>query len=516
MFSVGATQKTTIRVPTGAARMSPSGVRGAMQRFPDPTDIPFLQDNRFRVTVIVLDSAGIGVMPNHPIQDIGSNTIANVATYFDAHYPGEFSLPNFQALGLGNIANITGVAPAENPAGAFGVLTLDPITMTDTITGHWGLMGLNTGEYPTYLDGMPDEIMDRVEAEVSQKLGTPVEFIKDGRNISGTTVIEERGKECEEQSAPLAYTSSDSVFQIAHCVGREMWSSEVEPEDDNLLVIKEGGKRFLVNKRELEKMCAICKAAREALDESPNQEDKFLRVIARPFISRERPGPKGEKYIRITSLRKDYTLAVPGNTILDHAGAAGFQTTGIGKFYDIFSGKGLKWAWPDVSEDRHLKDDMEGLDFIVKSLRLSGAGIIGTNLVCLDELYGHRNDPFGYARNLMAIDARLPEIFKAMLPWDIVIITADHGNDPTRGLTKLWMEKCGLDPEVFMAKGTNHTREFVPFLAFGNPILGGVSIGIKTMADVGATLARYLGFSQSPHGISFLDEVLDRSVFEFV
>lgn len=493
-----------IRIPL--LKLPQAGKRGGKEA------IGLCQTNRFRVTVIVLDSAGIGVMPNHPLVDDGANTIANVAEYYEAYHPGKFKLPHLQALGLGNLARIPGVeAVGSSAAGSFGWLTLDPVVMTDTITGHWGLMGLNTGAYPVHLKGLPAEMMQKMEAAVSQKLGTPVHFLKDGRNISGTTVLELDGDQARKDGISIVYTSSDSVFQVACHVAREILPGDsvsegmriVEEEEKD----REGKKvlrRFAVSEKEVEKMYAICQALREVFDETPIWEERFLRVIARPFATRLAPGPKNEQFIRLTSVRRDYTLAVPGQTILDYALGEGFQTVGVGKFSDIFTGQGIGKAYPDPSEHRHLKGDMEGVDFTLAALAEASSGIIGVNLVSFDELFGHRNDPLGYAHALMEFDARLPEIFASMGDWDVVMAAADHGNDATRGLSKLWVEKHGLAEAVYKGRGTNHTREFVPLLVFGNPVKRGVNLGIHALADVGATIANYLGFNRSPHGQSFL------------
>jgi len=465
-----------------------------------------MQANRLRLTVIVLDSAGLGVMPKHPLIDDGANTIANTAAYFESLHPGEFRLPNLQRLGLGNIATIPGVPAIERPAGAYGLLSLDPIAMTDTITGHWGLMGLNTGAFPTYPNGIPREMMEKVEAEVSRRLGEPVYFLKSGENISGTTVIEKYGDAGWQAGRQIVYTSSDSVFQIAVHVGRELSPQDSFQPHPNLFMVQEDGKTFVVDRKNVEKMYRVCQACREVFNESPDWNERFLRVIARPFATRSSQGAlqhPGSRYVRITSLRRDLTLALPGRTILDVATAAGYMTKGVGKFFDIFSGQGIQRSWPSPAEHRHLKGDMEGIDCTLAALREEDSGIIGVNLVDLDEQYGHRNDPIGYAQALMAIDRRLPEIWSAMGDWDIVMITADHGNDPTRGMTKLMMEQSGLDPQVFKARGTNHTREFVPLLVFGNPVSHGVDLGVGALADVGATIGQYLGIFQSPNGSSF-------------
>ncbi|MCX5751728.1 MAG: hypothetical protein NT099_08735 [Candidatus Saganbacteria bacterium] len=491
-----------VRIPVYRADQT-AALAGRRRKHPSLSPVDQMRANGFRVTVIVLDGAGIGVMPNHPLVDDGANTIANVAAYYEAMRTGQFRLPNMQALGLGNIATIPGVPAVKHPAGSYGVLTLDPVTMTDTITGHWGLMGLNTLEYPTYLSGLPPELMTKIQRAVEQQLKGEVPLLNDGRNISGTTVLEQVG----HQGLPIVYTSSDSVYQLAVRVGKELAPGESVPTDSDTFILEEKGARFAISRREVEKMYAISAACRSFMDESTEWGDQFLRVIARPFATRLIPGSKGEKFVRITSLRRDLTLAVPGDTVLDHALAAGYDTVSVGKFYDVFTGKGFNRGYPDPAEKRHLRGNEEGIDCTVQALRTPGSGIIGVNLVEFDEEYGHRNDPIGFGQALMAFDRRLPEIFAAMGDWDIVVITADHGNDPTRGLTKLWMESAGLDRKVFDGRGTNHTREFVPLLVFGNPLMRGINLGIHALADVGATAANYLGCNMPSHGNTFLEKL---------
>jgi len=417
-----------------------------------------------QVTVIVMDGVGIGTMLKHPPRDKGANTIRNVAIHYNRQHAGKFRLPNFARLGLGNIdPRIPGVPPAEHPAAAFGRFTLDPLVMTETIPSHWAMMGLNSGAYALHESGLPRTLMAFVEKEISKRMDIEVHFLKDGRNISGTTIIEGY----PNPSLPIAYTSRDSVFQIAYHVGRET----------------------SISQKKLNEMYAICQACRDLFDQTQDDAYKFLRVIARPYVTRRRLGLEGEKFIRLGPRRRDYTSPMPGNTILDLAQQAGLETISIGKVHEMFSGQGIGTAFPPLSEKRHLRSDMEGIDFIISTLQKKSSGIIFANLVDCDEKFGHRNNPIGFAENLMAIDRKIPEIIAAMTDEDIVIFTGDHGNDPTRGLGQ------GL--------GTNHTREFTPFLAFGNPIASGANIGIKPFADLAATIVQYLNLKNPPHGTSF-------------
>jgi len=431
-----------------------------------------------RVTVVVLDGGGIGVMPKHPLIDSGSSSIPNAAFMFHNEF-GNFALPNLERLGLGNIATIAGVPAAEKPAGSYGVLTLDPNVMTDTITGHWALMGLETGQYPVNLNGFSNTFIKWLE------LKTGVTFIGGGKNISGTTILEECGAEAKN-GRPILYTSSDSVLQVAYHVGFKGVDLDGWRTD-----LAEG---FSVYERDVLAMYSLCAEIRQHLNESADPKHKFLRVIARPFVTDD---TKKGQFTRISALRKDWALQVPGKSVLDQAKKAGFSTIGIGKICDIFSGQGLTETHPALTPPfpKHLKDDMEGIDFLIDVLKEPDSGITFVNLVDLDEKYGHRNDWEGYAKALMTIDSRLPEIQSAMGPNDILIFTGDHGNDPTRGLTSLYVQN-GLDRSFFTERGTNHTREYVPFLAFGDPIRGGVNIGVHGMKDVADLIRSYLGLER--------------------
>jgi phosphopentomutase len=246
-------------------------------------------------------------------------------------------------------------------------------------------------------------------------------------------------------------------------------------------------------------MFAVCAAAREALTNSLDPNHHFLRVIARPFVSRKEPLPSGEKYIRVASFRRDYVLEVPGPTLLDIAAEAGMRNLGIGKIGEIFSRRGLSVVWP---LGRHLKNDTEGIELLLQALKTwQETGIIFVNLVDCDERFGHSNDFMGFARNLMMIDSRLRHIRRALRPWDILFITADHGNDPTRALTIRKNKKKN-------ERGTDHTREFLFLAALGRLINTRTTLGKVRFADLGATAAQFLGVNFPPHGKSFLAEML--------
>ncbi|OGC05993.1 hypothetical protein A3H38_01175 [candidate division WOR-1 bacterium RIFCSPLOWO2_02_FULL_46_20] len=506
MFILKAAQETPIRVPSLARERRQNVKR--QRSFPYGAKPYLLKNLNFRALLIVLDSAGAGQMPKHPRRDTGCNTIPNVAERYRQETGQEIRLPNLGALGLGNLANIPGVPPAANPAAAYRLLSLDPIPLTETTTSLWALGGVETGELVTYPSGIPAEIMGQIEDAIKQILPTPVTFIKDGRNISGTAIIEEQGLQSQRQygNRPIVYTSSDSVFQVAFFVGREVSSREERlPDGHSIIEEIEAGtsKFFLVSDEAVAKMQDICRTIRKVMDESGDPALKFLRVIARPFVERLTPGPQGEKYIRSATLRQDLTATVPGQTILDAATKKGFHTVGIGKFAEVFGFKGFGSILPDPF--RHTTD-IDAIDLVVQALSGRGAGIVGADLVELDERYGHRNDPLGYAEQLMRIDAALPRIFSAMEPTDICLITADHGNDPTRGLAS---------GDEYRIRGTNHTREFVPLLVFGNMIRGGVDLGYGRLSDVAASIAYFLGMRYQTNGTNFLNRILDRSVFKF-
>lgn len=383
-----------------------------------------------RVILIVLDSLGIGEAPDsHLFCDQGCNTLIHTAEAV-----GGLNLTNLQKMGLGNITEVTGVPAALEPQAAYGRMQ-EKSAGKDTTTGHWEMMGLVLEQpFPTYPQGFPQELMEEFEKRIGRKtLGNKV--------ASGTEIIEELGREHMQTGYPIVYTSADSVFQIAA-------HEEVIP---------------------LEQLYQMCKTARELLV----GEHAVGRVIARPFI-----GVPGS--FRRTAHRHDYSLEPPGN-ILDHLVDHGYEVIGIGKISDIFAGKGVTQTRPTTS-------NQDGVDKILEVLDLSFQGLVFANLVDFDMLYGHRNDPEGYAQALRDFDARLPEIIGKMKEEDLLIITADHGCDPTY-------------------PGTDHTREYVPLIVYGSAIKP-VNLGIRsTFADVGQSVADYLGVP-APHlaGQSFLPE----------
>jgi phosphopentomutase len=387
------------------------------------------------VVVLVLDGCGIGAAPDAArYGDEGSSTLPHTAAAC-----GGLRLPVLGRLGLGHLATIAGVPPAEHPEGAFGVLT-EVSAGKDSTTGHWELMGLVLDRpFPTYPQGFPPEIIDEFESRIGRR-------VLGNRPASGTVIIAELGEEHMRTGRPIVYTSADSVFQIAA-------HESVIPVDD---------------------LYRICETARAILT-GPHA---VSRVIARPFVGE--PG----RFVR-TDRRRDFSVPPPRDTVLDLLTAVGTRVVGIGKIADLFAGRGITTAV-------HTHDDMDGLTQTVRTLEGLDRGLVFTNLVDLDTLYGHRNDPKGYGADLERIDARLAEVLERFGPADFLLVTADHGNDPT-------------------TSSTDHSREVVPLLVAGPGVRGGVNLGVRrTFADVGATVAAALGASGTGAGTSFLDEVLER------
>jgi phosphopentomutase len=382
------------------------------------------------VALVVLDSVGIGGAPDAAaFGDEGSATLQHVAAAV-----GGLALPNLGRLGLGCVAGVAGVPPADRPAGAFGSM-VERSPGKDTTTGHWEIAGVILERpFPTYPDGFPSEVMEAFESAVgSPALGNVA--------ASGTEIIERLGAEHLETGHPIVYTSADSVFQIAAHVG-------VVP---------------------LERLYEMCRVARELL----RGEHEVGRVIARPFEGE--PGA----FVR-TPDRHDFSVVPPAPTVLDEVASAGLEVRTVGKISDIFAGRGVTHSRPTRSND-------EGAGAVAEELRAIGRGLVFANLVDFDSSYGHRNDPDGYARALEAFDRRLPEIEAALGARDVLIVTADHGNDPT-------------------TSSTDHSRERVPLLVAGERVAGGTPLGERsTFADCGATIAELLGVGAPPAGVSFAE-----------
>jgi phosphopentomutase len=386
-----------------------------------------------RVNLIVLDSVGCGDAPDAAAYgDEGSNTLGNIGRAVSG-----LKLPNMGALGLGNLTDIQGVPPTRETRGAYGRLT-EVSAGKDTTTGHWELAGVILDKpFPLYPNGFPADLMAEFETRIGRGwLGN--------YPASGTEIIKELGTEHVETGRVIVYTSADSVFQIAA-------HEEVVP---------------------LEELYRICRIARELL----TGEHAVGRVIARPFVGQ--PG----NFVR-TENRQDFSLVPPSDTILDVVQAAGKEVMGVGKIEDIFAHRGL-------TQSNHTTNNMAGIEAIIEFCQMENEGLIFTNLVDFDMLYGHRNNPRGYADALEAFDRRLPEIEAAMRDNDVTMITADHGNDPT-------------------TPSTDHSRERVPVLVFGHHIKPGVELGTRsTFADVSATIADLLDIAWSGPGESFAKEVV--------
>lgn len=387
-----------------------------------------------RAVVMVLDSCGAGAAPDaDQYGDVGSDTLGNVARAV-----GGLCLPNFGAAGLGAAHHIPGVPPTQRPSMAFGRMA--PASAgKDSTTGHWEIAGLiTTRPFAVFPDGFPHELIATIASEFGRGfLGNYA--------ASGTVVIEDLGAEHLRTGRPIVYTSADSVFQIA-CHASVLNTSE---------------------------LYALCEIARKHCDRY-----SIGRVIARPF-----EGDPGS--FRRTYDRKDYSMPPPSATLLDRVAEEGLTVWGIGKTEDLFSGRGLTRA-------EHTKGDLDGLartrDALAALVHRNESGLVFTNLVDLDMLYGHRQDPPGYARGLKLIDKWLPTLTGALGPDDLLFITADHGTDPTDD-------------------STDHTREHVPLLVAGRQAAG-VDLGVRrSYCDVTATIAEGWGLSSSGPGRSFWKEV---------
>ena len=381
-----------------------------------------------RVLWIVLDSVGIGAMPDAAqYGDEGSDTLGNIAR----RHP--LRLPHLRQLGLGNIKELTNLPAVEYAEGAFGKCTLAS-PGKDTTTGHWEMAGILLPKpFPVYPHGFPLEIINDFEKEIGRKtLGN--------KAASGTEIIKELGEEHLRTAQPIVYTSADSVFQIAAHEG-------VIPLD------------------ELYRMCRI---ARDLL-RGPNEVG---RVIARPFTGE--PG----HFIR-TANRKDYAVPPPEGMLLDQLHSKNVPVYSIGKIADIFLGRG-------ITRSVKTKNNEDGMAKTVEAMQTQNDGLIWVNLVDFDQQYGHRNDVEGYAKALESVDAWLPSL--PLKRDDLVLLTADHGCDPT-------------------TPSTDHSREYTPLLAYGPGVKTGVNLGTRpTLADIGQTVAQNFGAHISA-GASFLHEI---------
>ncbi|MCQ2548259.1 MAG: phosphopentomutase [Clostridia bacterium] len=386
-----------------------------------------------KFSLIVLDSLGVGALPDSEnYGDVGVNTLGHILDRC-----GTLNIPNLRKLGFGNIEGAAdGRLKVDNPIGAFG-RAKEISKGKDTITGHWEIAGIFTEiPFPSYPDGFPKEFMDKFHEAIGREtLGN--------YPASGTEIIEELGDEHEKTGKPIVYTSSDSVFQIAA-------NTDVIP---------------------LDKLYEMCQIARDMLQ----GEWACGRVIARPYIIEN-----GKR--KRTSDRHDYAVSPTDVTVLDTIKAAGKEVYCVGKINDIFNGVG-------VTKFVKTKNNMDGVDKTVEAMKMDFDGFIFTNLVEFDSEYGHRRNAEGYGKAIEEFDARLPELMDAMADDDVMILCADHGNDPTY-------------------EGSDHTREYIPIVVYGKKIKAGTNIGTRdTFADIGATIADALGAEGTKIGSSFLAEI---------
>ena len=390
-----------------------------------------------RAIVMVLDSVGAGEMPDAAeYGDVGSNTLGNTA-----RVAGGLAMPVLGAMGLGNITDVLGVAPTGSPRSSWGKCA-EASAGKDTTTGHWEMMGMVlTHAFPTYPDGFPPEVMDSFTRETGLGwLGN--------HPASGTVIIQELGDEHVATGKPIVYTSGDSVFQIAA-------HEDVIP---------------------IEELYRICEIARTRVCVG---DHAVGRIIARPFI-----GPDANGVYQRTHRRRDYALKPYEPTVLDRLSEVGVRSYGIGKIGEIF-------AWQGICESPHSENNMHGFDNLLRRVAdESDAGFVFANLVDFDMIWGHRNDVEGYARGLEAVDARMPELIDAMIDGDLLVITADHGCDPT-------------------TESTDHSREFIPLIAFVKGVDRGVALGTRaTFADIGETVLDFYGIPGTcGRGTSFLEAV---------
>jgi phosphopentomutase len=390
-------------------------------------------NNFHRFLLIVLDGAGIGAMPDAPEWgDAGADTFGHILE------SREVRLPNLHRYGLGNIRPLKLMPPLDQLRGSYGRCALRS-NGKDTTTGHWEMAGIILDQaFPTYPNGFPAAVIDRFVKETS------VPGILGNTPASGTEIIKVLGEEHVKTGKPIVYTSADSVFQIAA-------HEEVIP---------------------LERLYEICEIARRILD----GEHKVGRVIARPFL-----GQPGAFYR--TENRHDYAVPPPRKNLLPALADEDLEVVSIGKIASIYDSIG-------VTQELTAKNNEQSIDQTIKALKDPTRGLIFSNLVDFDMLYGHRRDTEGYAKALEHFDVRLPEIEAAMRAEDVMIITADHGNDPT-------------------FPGSDHTREYAPLLVYGKTSRAGVNLGTRdSLADIGQTIAENFGL-QLTAGKSFLPQLYE-------
>ena len=386
-----------------------------------------------KIHVVVMDSVGIGEAPDAAnFGDEGADTLGHIAEKMNG-----LTMPNMESLGLSNIRELKGIKKVEKPKAFYGMMQ-EASVGKDTMTGHWEIMGLNIDKpFKVYPEGFPQELIQQLEEKIGRK-------VIGNKPASGTAIIDELGKEHMETGAIIVYTSADPVLQIAA-------HEEIVPLDE---------------------LYKICENAREL-----TLDPEFLvgRVIARPFIGT--PG----NFTR-TSNRHDYALKPFGRTTMNELKDAGLDVIAVGKISDIFNGEG-------ITDAIRTKNNHDGMDQFVEVVKRDFHGMSFLNLVDFDANFGHRRDPIGYGEALEEFDRRLPEVFAELTDDDLLMITADHGNDPT-------------------FPGTDHTREFVPLLVYSPRFEQGTELPLrKTFADIAATIAENFHVAAPPFGTSFLSNL---------
>ncbi|MCC5894954.1 MAG: phosphopentomutase [Alkalibacterium sp.] len=384
-----------------------------------------------KIHLLVLDSVGIGEAPDaKDFGDEGSHTLGHIAE------TAGLKLPNLQRLGLGNIAPIKGIDAVTETTGYFTKLEEKSVGK-DTMTGHWEIMGLHIDKpFRVFPDGFPEALIKQIEEHTGRK-------IVGNKPASGTEIIDEYGKHQMETGDLIVYTSADPVLQIAA-------HEDVIP---------------------LEELYDICEYVRELTKDDPYM---IGRIIARPYL-----GEPGE--FKRTSNRHDYALDPFGKTVLDSLKEGGKDVIAVGKINDIFNGQGM-------TESVRTASNMDGVDKLLDVMKKDFNGLSFTNLVDFDALYGHRRDVQGYKEALEAFDARVPELIEALGEDDLLMITADHGNDPTQ-------------------PGTDHTREYVPLLVFSPSLNEAKALPQGYFADISATIADNFGVESTGFGESFLTHI---------
>ena len=386
-----------------------------------------------KIHLIVMDSVGIGEAPDaDKFGDVGSDTLGHIAEEMNG-----LNMPVMGSFGLSNIRKIKGIEPVEAPKAYYGMMQ-EASVGKDTMTGHWEIMGLNIDKpFKVYPEGFPQALIEELEERTGRK-------VLCNQPYSGTKVLDDFGKEHMETGAIIVYTSADPVLQIAA-------HEEVIP---------------------LEELYKICEIAREI---TLKPEYLVGRVIARPFVGE--PG----NFTR-TANRHDYALSPFGRTTMNELKDAGFEVIALGKISDIYNGEG-------VTEAIRTKNNTDGMDQLNKVVRRDFKGLSFLNLVDFDANYGHRRDPIGYGEALEEFDRRLPEVLEALGEDDLLIITADHGNDPT-------------------FPGTDHTREYVPLIVYSPRFKVGSQLPLRqTFADIAATVAENFGIKAPAFGTSFLGDL---------